>query len=85
LIDIEDPTNEEFTNAAMLLMACDIALGDSLSPPLALAHAHRIYLSLEKEPWKDGKHSGDCTKTPYTCSRCMVEEYEAEVRKRYTT
>ena len=25
--------------------------------------------------WKDGKHSGDCTKSPWSCTRCHTEDY----------
>jgi len=31
--------------------------------------------ALNEEPWKDGKHEGDCTTVPMTCIRCLVERY----------
>lgn len=30
---------------------------------------------LDDEPWKDGKHLGDCTKVAATCFRCIAEQY----------
>lgn len=31
--------------------------------------------SLDREPWKNARHSGDCTKEAHTCNRCVFEEY----------
>lgn len=44
----------------------------------ALAWMRRIEGSLEREPWANGKHSGDCTKTAHMCSRCFIENYERQ-------
>jgi len=36
---------------------------------------------LEEEPWKDGKHLGDCTNDPCSCCRCLYEESIEDVKK----
>lgn len=39
-------------------------------------HWYKLKKSLEEEPWRWGKHSGDCTKQCHTCNRCLVEQYQ---------
>src|ERR1051326_7277 len=35
--------------------------------------------SLETEKfWAGGKHNGDCTNEPFTCNRCLVEDFYKE-------
>jgi len=29
----------------------------------------------EDPPWKDGRHSGDCTNEPFSCHRCFSERH----------
>jgi hypothetical protein len=31
---------------------------------------------LDKPPWDNGQHCGDCTKVPTRCFRCLVEDVE---------
>ena len=47
----------------------------------SLAFMRQIESSLDNEPWANGKHSGDCTKTAHTCSRCFIENYEEQADK----
>ena len=36
--------------------------------------------SLNKPPWSNDRHSGDCTKEPIACKRCIIEEYRDPAR-----
>jgi hypothetical protein len=72
--DRSDDT-QQAREAAMLLLASDY-VDEHPDAESALAWARKVEHSLLREPWAEGKHSGDCTKTAYTCSRCMVEDYE---------
>ena len=41
-----------------------------------------VFDMVEKEEWwKDGKHSGDCTRVPATCFRCMCESHLHTARR----
>jgi hypothetical protein len=57
--------------AIHLLAAVDCGPGDVLD----LAWARKYYG--EK---KDGTHDGDCTHCPYTCMRCVCDEYAAKAK-----
>lgn len=79
--DAYAPTDAQFREAAILLMAVSAVVWDEIVPASrALAFAQGIADSLDDPLWSDGKHHGDCTKQPSTCPRCYVEEYEAEAR-----
>jgi hypothetical protein len=81
-----EPTEREVRNTAICLLAADACLVDSLTPDEALAFAHRIVKAVDTDPiWADGRHEGDCTKTPMTCARCHLETMEKEARERWTT
>lgn len=73
---------ETVRELALLLIAADsVAAGDCTGAEHGLAHAIRIEDSLETEPWAEGRHSGDCTKTAHTCNRCVIEKYEETARR----
>ena len=39
----------------------------------------RLYESIKTEDeWKNGGHSGDCTRDPWGCSRCIIERVTFE-------
>jgi len=78
-MDFEHLTEKERREAAVCLLAAENAMCDDMTAEEAIAHARRgvIYMDSEDSIWKDGQHSGDCTKTAHTCLRCMVEEAEA--------
>lgn len=43
----------------------------------ALRYWKVLVNSVELSPlWRDGRHAGDCTKAPHTCSRCLMEDYQ---------
>jgi len=78
----EYPTYKEIRETAVLLLAADIALCDSLAAENALEMARRIEKSVDEDPiWANGKHEGDCTKQPHTCSRCVLEDMEDRARE----
>ena len=79
----DDLTAEEVRNAAICLLAADNALCDGMTPEEAVAFVRRQEAALDEEPWANGKHHGDCTKQPETCTRCMFEDAEKEARLRY--
>lgn len=60
----------------LLIAAAEYAWEHTEGAEGALAWMRRMESGLDEEPWKDGKHSGDCTKTAHTCSRCFIESYE---------
>lgn len=63
-------------HVALLLFAADaIMTDDQAQPEAALEWARRMWLSLDDDEWGDGRHEGDCTKKPFTCHRCLVEDY----------
>jgi hypothetical protein len=78
----EYPTDREIRETAVLLLAADIALCDSMDAWEALFMAKNIERTLmfDKE-WSNGKHAGDCTKQPFTCHRCVIESMEDRARK----
>lgn len=63
--------------AAIALYAADCLLcHDSASAENAVAHARKLFDGLDTDPtWGNGRHEGDCTKVPFTCCRCLVEDY----------
>lgn len=76
----EDTYEDMVLEVATLLMAADFVwdMGDA---DQAMSFARGIRGSLEEWPWKDGAHSGDCTKTCHTCSRCLFEKYIPMARR----
>lgn len=66
-------------DAALLLLAVDHVLGDDMSADDALAFARRHVAVMESEPtWANGRHEGDCTKTPMPCARCRWEQAQRD-------
>lgn len=79
-----DPKPPSIREAAVLLIAVDAALCDGMNAEHAVEYARRIENAVETDPtWANGRHEGDCTKTPMTCSRCHLEEMEDEAERRY--
>lgn len=73
-------TPKEIRESAVLLLASDLAF-EHPDAESALAWARRIENSVDNDPlWADGKHCGDCTQQPHTCSRCLLESYEDVAR-----
>lgn len=70
---------------AVILFVADCVLCDDFqNGEDGLPWARNLFASIDTDPlWSDGKHHGDCTKHPHTCTRCVVEKYEAEARRRY--
>lgn len=84
IIGMDDlyPTDAEIRETAVLLLAADLALCDNQNAEMALMYARRIERSVEENPiWANGRHDGDCTKQPMTCSRCVLEDMEDRARK----
>jgi hypothetical protein len=78
----DEPSNVR--EAALCLLAADALLADDArTAEAALSWTRRLEQALDEEPWADGKHSGDCTKTAHTCTRCVIEELEGEARARW--
>lgn len=48
--------------------------------PNALERWNIYKKSLNKPPWSNGRHSGDCTDEPIACKRCIVEEFRSPAR-----
>jgi hypothetical protein len=66
---------------AICLMAADDLLTDFARVEDAVAFARRIADGVDSDPlWADGRHDGDCTSQPHTCSRCVLEGYEDKAR-----
>jgi len=40
-----------------------------------------IIWSLNEQPWKGGKHSGDCTNEYHTCMVCFIEKTEERAQR----
>lgn len=80
-MDTYRPSEENFTDVAKLLCAIDTVLCDEMALEDAVRQSHRVWTALDEEPWADGHHSGDCTKKPYTCMRCVIERHEAKARE----
>lgn len=76
-------TDAEVRNAALCLLAADSALCDDMTPEQAVAFSRRLEAGLDEDPWSDGRHCGDCTSQPMTCTRCLIEDAEREARERY--
>lgn len=56
----------------------EVEITDFSSYEEAIKWWSNVTESIGKDPlWSDGKHSGDCTKQPWTCFRCVVEEYRS--------
>lgn len=71
----------DFKSAAILFAAIDHVLSDDMSIEDAIKFSSRWFEIVDTDPlWKDGKHCGDCTKQPMTCSRCLREHYEEKAR-----
>jgi hypothetical protein len=79
------PTEEVIRETAILLFAADAVLvGDMPNREAALSWSIRIFESADTDPlWANGRHEGDCTNQPMTCTRCLCEEYIEEARKRW--
>ena len=41
----------------------------------ALRFWNQMKQGLNEEPWKDGKHYGDCIKVPCICMRCYFDDF----------
>ena len=69
------------TFAAIL---CDIWEYSGEDPEVDMERARefwdRCLFALEKEPWKDGKHAGDCMNAPMDCKQCFVRDKRMEAR-----
>jgi hypothetical protein len=75
----DEPDASALRQSALLLLAADTLLaGDAWTAEGALAFAKAIESSLDEPMYARGKHAGDCTKQPFTCSRCVIEKYEDE-------
>lgn len=70
--------------AAVLYLAADAMLCEDFAEAEdALIWARRVAHAVDNDPiWANGRHEGDCTKAPMTCSRCVLEELEAEARRK---
>lgn len=67
---------------AVALLAAEVLLGDFVKAEDALEWSRKLEHAVEHdETWADGRHSGDCTQEPFTCSRCLIEEYEGKARE----
>lgn len=70
--------------AAMMLATEVYCLDGFGSPEKALEFARKLLDSADTEPlWSDGKHAGDCTRQPFTCSRCLREKWEEKAREEF--
>jgi hypothetical protein len=69
--------------AVILLLAADsVMIGDHESAEAAVAWTRRLFDGVDTDPiWADGRHQGDCTKDAFTCSRCVLEDYEGALAK----
>lgn len=61
--------------AAAMHCTLSLTLDDSRDADDALRFWRGIVDSLNHEPWRNGKHYGDCTKEAATCNRCYVEQF----------
>jgi len=78
----EYPTDREIRETAVLLLAAESALCDSLDAETALEYARKLEWSVDNDPtWAGGRHEGDCTKVPAPCARCYLEDMENRARK----
>lgn len=76
------PTDREIRNCAVLLLAADLALCDGFSVQSSLDMAEGVFNSVDSDLiWAGGRHEGDCTNQPHTCSRCLIEDMEDKARK----
>lgn len=74
-------TEQKLRDAATLLAAIDHVLWDDMELEKSIWFAKRWIASVDNDPlWADGRHEGDCTKQPHTCSRCVLEDYEDRIR-----
>lgn len=46
------------------------------SAEMALTWARACEAALQESPWRGGEHHGDCTREPYSCAVCLIEEWE---------
>ena len=47
----------------------------------ALKMWNQLISALNEPPWDNGKHMGDCTDVPITCTRCVIEEFFSKAKK----
>lgn len=67
---------------AIGLMAADMLLTDFIEAEASVVWTRRLFDSCDTDPlWANGRHDGDCTNQPMTCTRCVVEEWEAKARE----
>lgn len=61
----------------------EISINDFETYDEARAYWQDLVKAIEQEgsPWANGRHSGDCVKKPWTCFRCVVEQYRGYARK----
>jgi hypothetical protein len=76
-----DLNQEQVREAAILILALDYLLFDHADLENAIRWARGTLELVDTDPmWANGKHEGTCTKKPFTCLRCMLEDLEDRVR-----
>lgn len=82
------PTTEKLSpetirEISILLLAVDSMLcWDFTDADKAVAWSRRLVENIDVNPmWANGRHQGDCTHDIHTCSRCLVEKFEAQARQ----
>jgi hypothetical protein len=75
--------NDQDNNPYVYIDGVKVPFRKEYDNPISAINKFKGFIKVmeEEDCWKDGKHSGDCTKVPATCFRCLVEEYRSRASK----